>query len=821
MSGSLFRIEEGATSTHPSSPMDLTTQGSLGGPTPRRSGRLSSKAGSVIEQSVVTAMTSGGTRQRKQGPLTKVKARRSNAYGASGRVGAAEELSISATGFAQAFQNQRGDAVARDDEEEEEAEEDDSADELGDEARMSGALNGNPARRSPAHERSSPPRVPAPFTFSETPDAPFSDDDLAFSIGNTSKSFGMEHEAGMLQEPQRRSFLRSSSQQPTPVPRSTLRLVGQSTRVLPSTKATPDKVAIDESIDDLLAEERARLQREGPPRPRPAAAAVPRAAPPPEVRPAQRPEVRKEPRIEPRAEPHAQPRVGRQPEPQSELRLRPQVHPRPQPSRPEVVKQWLGQVEPAEDFSHSELPEDEPEWPWLPLVKQAFWGVIAAAGILLLSALFSATFSDTNRKVGMHTAVGTRISTAWYDLADWIMPGERKYNETKVLLTWLYSDGNDDDHLLWSRMWKNHQEYAGKFDVLEGAIDNIKEELPRYTVIRRHPDGRGEITDDFWNALLSKAQSKGDDANWIDFLKANSQKVRALDSKSVDAGTSTARPEIVHRHDLIKIIQEHYKTISTDVDRKILEALKTHETQMKSLIQAESRKTLLDSIRLQSLAQSNLVANYELNLKKPNYFSIGLGALIEPGRTSSTFDNGSTLLAGLVIGRARRANPPKAALTRWEEFGDCWCAAPNPMKGFARLGVSLPRHVYPKQVTVEHAPMSMSPTGDVKNAPRNIELWAETDQPIKHHYAQSHNKCLDPGDLRGLGYVCLGAFKYNIHASNHVQTFDLDAELSVPTSRVVVQVTSNWGAPNTCIYRVRLHGDDAEEKPHYDVTLND
>ena len=762
-------------------------------------------------------MTSGGTRQRKQGPLTKVKARRSNAYGASGRVGAAEELSISATGFAQAFQNQRGDAVARDDDEED-AEEDDSVDELGDEARMSGAVNGNNVRKSLAHERSSPPPVPAPFTFSETPDAPFSDD-LAFSIGNTSKSFGMEHEAGMLQEPQRRNFLRSSSQQPTPVPRSTLRLVGQSTRVLPSAKATPDKVAIDESIDDLLAEERARLQREGPPRPRPASQIVPRPAPPPAVRPTPRPGVRTEPPVESRAEPQSQPRIERQQESRSELRLRPQVQARSQPNRPEAVKQWLGQVEPAEDFSHSEVLEDELEWPWLPRFKQAFWVVVAFASILLIYTWVPTTSAGANSKVGVVTALGTRISQSYYDLADWIMPEERKHNQTRVLLTWLHGDGTDDDHLLWSRMWKNHQEYTGNFAALQNAIDKIKEELPEFAIIRRHPDGRREITDEFWNALLSKAQSKGNDADWIEFLKTNSQRVQALDSKPITTGTPTTRPAIVHRQEFMDIIMQHYDTISTDVDRKIVEALKTHETQIKSLIQAESRKTLMDSVRLQSLAQSNLVAKYELNLKKPNYFSTGLGALIDPGRTSSTFVNSSSW----VISKLRRANPnpPKAALTRWEEFGDCWCAAPNLIRGHARLGVSLPRHMFPKQVTVEHAPISMSPTGNVKSAPRNIELWAETDQPIKQYYTQSHNKCSDPEDLRELGYVCLGSFKYNIHGSNHVQTFDLDAELTVPTSRVVVQVTSNWGAPNTCIYRVRLHGDDAEEKPNYDVTLND
>lgn len=793
----------------------------MGGPTPRRSGRLSSKAGSIIEQSVVTTLTSGGTRQRKQGPLTKVKARRSNAYGASGRVGAAEELSITATGFAQAFQNQRGDAVARDDDEEEEG--DDSVDELGNEPRMSGALNGSRMRQSPIHERSSPPRAPAPFAFSETPDPAISDEDLSFSIGNTSKSFGMDHEAGMLQESQRRTFLRSSSQQPTPVPRGTLRLANQTTRVLTSTKATPDKAAIDESIDDLLAEERARLQREGPGRSRLAPRPMPRPGPQPslETQPGPRPELRTELRPElrakPRQEPQTQPRVEREPEPQAELHPRPQIQARAQPSRLKAVTKWLGLVEPAEHFPRSESPEDEPEWPWLPLFKKAFLALLVFGGVAVLSTLWSVARTEINPKVGMPTAIATRLLRSWYDTAEWIMPREQKYD-----FTWLNGNITDDDRLIWTRMWTNHQEYTQRFDAMDGSIEKIKKDLPDYIVIRRHPDGRPDIPDDFWNALLSKAQSKGDDPNWINFLKANSRKVQALDSKPVDVKKPTARPEIVHRREFLEIMEQSYKTMSTEIDQKIVEAFKTHESHFKSLGQAEARKTAMDVIRLQSLAQGNLVANSELNLKKPNYFSTGHGALIEPGRTSSTFDDSPSKFASSLrfIARRATANPPKAALTKWEEFGDCWCAARNPMQGFARLGVSLSRYVFPKQVTVEHAPMSMSPTGNVNSAPRNIELWAETDQPIKQHYGNSNDKCLDSADLQSRGYVCLGAFKYNIHGSNHIQTFDLDAELSVPTSRVVVQVTSNWGAPNTCIYRVRLHGDDAEEMHDYDVAFN-
>ena len=469
------------------------------------------------------------------------------------------------------------------------------------------------------------------------------------------------------------------------------------------------------------------------------------------------------------------------------------------------------------------------------MLRSVFWGFAAFIVALLLASMISAAGS---RKVGLHTAIGHRIATAYYDLADWIEPAPPPENKTHALLTWKFGDGSLDDNLMWSRMWKNHKEYIAKFDDVESAmnekidginsaIDKIKEDLPDLMVIRRHPDERLEITDDFWNALLSKAQSKSDDATWIQFLEANSQKVQRLESTPID--TSTARPQIIHRDDFAKAMRKQYETLSGDVEQKIAEAMKQHEIQTKSLIHDEVRRALMVNIRIQSLAQSNLLANYELNLKKPNYFSTGLGALIEPDLTSSTHDGRSSSLAGRYLssftghylGIGRRPNPPIAALARWDEFGECWCAAPSPIRGYAQLGVALHRRMFPKQVTVEHAPISMSPSGNTGNAPRNVELWAKTDQPIKHEFGQSHHTCMDPNGLKGQGYVCLGAFKYNIYGANHVQTFDLDAELAVPTNRVVVQVTSNWGAPNTCIYRVRLHGADAEEAPEYDVTLYD
>lgn len=752
----------------------------LGGPTPRRSNRLSTKASSIAEESAVTQMTNGGSRLRRKGPLTKVKARKSNAYGASGRVGAAEELAVSATGFAQAFQNQRGDAFARDDEEEEEEEEEDEddMDELGAESPlMSGALNGNAHRKSqsPLPEISS--RAAPGLSFLDSEDITPSDDDLAASIGNTSKSFGMNHEGGMLFQYGRQEIRLSSQDvsEATPlVQRTTARRAFQTRTQTPVKvpaqpptraraileKSSPrmipkDRTAIEQSVDDLIAEEQARLQREGPPKPQ------------------------------------VQHRPGGR-----------QRH----VNTPHAVDEWLGNVEPPQ--------VDEAEWPWKKYITWAFWAVIAGFALTVLStALLSSEYPESAPRLGMAQAVTARISRTWQDLAETIMPREHNkssMNEEEIIREFLRGDSTEDDRNLWSRMLKINEKFDGQFDAMHRTLRELREELPQHIVVHRHPDGRREISDEFWTALLSKVESQGDDSEWVNFLKRNRNKLDDIFGSRIDDDAHKIVHEAVPRHEFVELMQQHYKNISTRVDEKILESIRGQSEQIKSVARSEAKKVMMDQIRLTSLAQSNLVANYELNMRKVNYFSPGLGALVDPTLTSATFYNKAKLLPNIYqrIGLVAPRNPPKAALTNWEEAGDCWCAAPDsPRKGRAQLAVNLGQPMFPNQVTIEHVPMNMVPTYNINNAPRHIEVWTVTDEPVKLRYNHMKGQCQNGPE----GWQCLGTFVYNIHSGNHVQSFDLDATTTKPITKIILRVTANWGADHTCLYRVRLHGDAPEE----------
>jgi SUN domain-containing protein 1/2 len=763
----------------------MSQLGGIGATPARRSARIS-QAGSVTNQSVVTTVTTGGTRQRKKGPLTKVKPRKSNAYGASGRVGAAEELSLSATGFAQAFQNQRGDAVARDDGDE------DDIDELGAQTpRVSGALNGRVPHHSPSSEREVPTPIVPGLSFEESEDMAPSENGLAASIGNTSigntsKSFGPIHEAGMLFRTVRQQSSRPSSEeayvQPLWQKNRARRMQAQANeqeeeeveievetvqagpavqdrrpkQVTPAKNASPDQ-----TIEDIFVQEQARLQREGPPQPR--------------------------------------------------SRLRKQA-PHQRPNNPHV-DEWLGNLE--------QDREDEEEWSWKKVTMILFWGMIGLWALSQMSGfLMSNQYPESIPRAGMMSAINTRVSRAWYDMADWIMPDDRFAKERQSLEEFKKGDGSIDDQYLWTHMKRLYNELDGRIGGMHDTITDLKDHLPEYMVVRRLPDGKREITDEFWNALVARAKSSENEGEWVGFLEKNQKKLRDIFGVSSTAHASDSRPEAISRQEFLSMVGEQYKKMSPQIDEKVREAIQGQALQIKAIAQSEAKKAIVDSIRLHTLAQSNLLTNYELNLQKPNYFSLGLGAVIDPTLTSATFSNDPRPYANIArrFALSRPRSPPRAALDRWDEPGDCWCAAPNPsMNGQAQLTIIIPYPVYPQQVTIEHLPMSMMPAKKITNAPRTVELWVETDQHAQYQYSHREGTC----QQGPAGWTCLGSFTYNIHASNHQQTFDLDALSSVPVTKAMLRVTSNWGADHTCLYRVRLHGRDAAEDHQYGVRLSD
>ncbi|KAF1839436.1 hypothetical protein BDW02DRAFT_539620 [Decorospora gaudefroyi] len=779
--------------------------------TPRRSTRLSNKAPSVAAESVVTRVTAGGNRKRQTGPvatLSKIQTRKSNAYGSSGRARGPELLSSTVTtGFTEAFQNQRGDASDED--------EHDDGDELDGSSPVAHIIkHGREAPSSPARDPS--------FSLAVSDDES-SADDLAASFANTSKSFGLSHEAGMLVSRSPYDVrLPAQDKTSTPFAKPAVPLRNTPSRVLhgaaqaripyqarvPTTtkapiqaqapvktpsqarvnapiygstnasvqrpghvEATPEQPAarpsltpserdaLDQSIDELIAEEQASLQHEGS---------------------------------------HHKAAGG--------------------------LGEWLGNLQ---------LPQmGEPVWPSKKLLTWALW---AFAGFMVLGWFLSAMLSteypeSAPRTPGVLKALNQRITYMHDVIADFIMPPHfgpteaKRQVELEMERIKAYK-ANGEDHFLWGRMTGMDEKYNKRMDEMSTTLQQLQEELPWMMVVRRGKDGSTEISDDFWHALSSKARSAvKDDPEWTRFLEESQAKLRAVfDTTAAQQRVQTdAWAQAITRDEFIGHIERQYENITTQVDKKIDEALRLQSDKLQKTMREESRRAVMDHIRLNALAEANLVANYQFHLSQPNYFSPGLGAIVDAERSSVTFNNHPGRLGELLRRFSWTAgrNPPMAALTKWEEPGDCWCTAHGSpdLGGQAQLAVRMPRPVRPKQVTVEHIPMNMIPARNISNAPRDMELWVETDGPINPYYSHSHVACSQPGPE---GWKCLGAFKYNIHAANHRQTFDLAGEPLEPVTRAILRVTSNWGASHTCLYQVRLHGVDAVEDHEYPVGLMD
>jgi hypothetical protein len=219
-----------------------------------------------------------------------------------------------------------------------------------------------------------------------------------------------------------------------------------------------------------------------------------------------------------------------------------------------------------------------------------------------------------------------------------------------------------------------------------------------------------------------------------------------------------------------------------------------------------------------------------------NYFSVGLGAIAEPYLTSSAspemykkvlrhkgwkhFDSNSR----------RPVRSPADVFTKWDDIDDCWCALPD-QSGSSQITVLLPTRVFPTSLVVEHIPKEE--TLDWHSAPKNIELWVEVEKWIAHDALQdvTQSVCLEEHfqinghhkkqeDLN-LIWVCIGAWVYDIHGPNNIQTFMTPLDLrsfDVAVEKLSVRATSNWGSPrSTCFYRLKLFGDLAQDSQSNEV----
>ncbi|KAL4974744.1 hypothetical protein BDW66DRAFT_167580 [Aspergillus desertorum] len=235
---------------------------------------------------------------------------------------------------------------------------------------------------------------------------------------------------------------------------------------------------------------------------------------------------------------------------------------------------------------------------------------------------------------------------------------------------------------------------------------------------------------------------------------------------------------------------------------------------------------------------------------KTNFLTRGNGVIIDPWLTSPSASRKITWTQRFYFwlsgDKHMRPQPPLAAVVPWNDFGDCWCSVPK--KGVTQLAILLGQRIVPEDIVVEHLPKAATIRPQV--APQDMELWARyryvgNGRPYKNTWlaffrghpknvagqdplpsdqalvrppvmealrlawrGESDDKFSNDKQL-GPDFFRIAKWTYDINEVNNIQQFPVNAYIDSPELRVdkvVFRVNSNWGANETCIYRLKLHG---------------
>ncbi|GME27249.1 Sad1/UNC-like protein [Neofusicoccum parvum] len=353
--------------------------------------------------------------------------------------------------------------------------------------------------------------------------------------------------------------------------------------------------------------------------------------------------------------------------------------------------------------------------------------------------------------------------------------------------------------------------------LLAKDVDYLQRKIPDNVMLTFNPKtGRNEIPGAFWHALrdnLAKEgfmtgnrgdhgthSTHGNSASWTDFWKHNQAHLSAYLSTEVDNKVKDAIKDhaLVDRATFISMVEDQARRLEVRMADLESSWSKKLDSKFKSLVDSMPKG------QLNTVTSSLLLENSWSALHSVDFFSRGMGAMVDPHFTSPTMaSSGFAMRALQKLTWIPGDLPPAAALTGWEEPTDCWCAARSLGTGQAQIGVIMPHLIVPETLVVEHIPREG--TLDIGSAPRGMEVWVEVEEEeVRRAFPEVDGS---PGEK----FVRVGSFEYRVDALNHVQAFGLSSGLLTPVRRVVVRVTGTWGRDWTCLYRLRMNGRSVDE----------
>ncbi|KAI9848038.1 MAG: hypothetical protein M1837_001140 [Sclerophora amabilis] len=481
------------------------------------------------------------------------------------------------------------------------------------------------------------------------------------------------------------------------------------------------------------------------------------------------------------------------------------------------------------------------------------WLIVISCLVMMLAIVYSATPQDFRQRLGLESAPqdsfrphrGSEGLFSSWDSPSWNEAGSTWKTPKDII---------SDIAIRITGVETDLSFLKTQFRLHSSSIEKLEEILPDKIAVKAAWDGKHKIDNEFWSALKQKieldfkpllptgAAGEGMDQKFMDYLaqtqwesliEKNNQRVldqveslRSQFQSRWNDDTVLTKTQFLSLladnfgenaqriSEMDKKLREKYEAVETGIEDKIIDIA----TGVATTISTVNIKSAIPASQLNALAQANLKINTDTALKKVNFFSPGLGAVIDPYLTSPTYVKPHTftqrsLSSALNLG-IRKPNPPATALEPWNDNGDCWCSPSE--SGMAQIAVLLPRTIYPSEVTIDHIPIDA--TLDIRSAPRQIEVFAQikdrTARQDALHLAEK--KVPEPmrsnkDDLLDESWVRIGFAIYDIFSINHIQTFPIQANLGLVNAgvnKLVVRSRANWGSPqHVCLYRVRIHGE--------------
>jgi hypothetical protein len=223
-------------------------------------------------------------------------------------------------------------------------------------------------------------------------------------------------------------------------------------------------------------------------------------------------------------------------------------------------------------------------------------------------------------------------------------------------------------------------------------------------------------------------------------------------------------PDAIREH--VKPMHTQAAVVNTDVIREII----ANELSIKYTTVSDMISKALDKYSIDNGVLA--LVDYALG---------SAGGKIDMERTSSTYIPKNKPSFGIF--NQFLFNAAKVILDPDVNPGNCWPMSGDPyliIGNSGKVGIILSRKIMISKVTIQHADYRTLPSHSISSAPRLISIYTESGKLL--------------GDLE-------------FDPSKRMVTFDVE---KTPVSSVDVVIKSNWGADWTCLYRIRIHGEEED-----------